>query len=135
MVIAVKKAVKETVEDYSEKLEAIQSEIIDLKVEHCQKDENGKAVVARRYSRDENGKLTLTEEQYIGLVRGECPEFDERFKVLNESIKELENKEVEIDFSTVIPVKRKHLPKDHWDGNREEIFWNFLEDNIDDAKE
>ena len=129
MCIAVKKAIKSIVEDYSEEQTALSEEIVALKVEHCQKDENGKAIIARKYNRDDNGRLTLTEEQYIGLVRGENPEFDKRFKQLNEEMKNIGDKEVEPDFSAVIPVKRKHLPKDQWDGNREEIFWDFIEEN------
>lgn len=132
MLIAVKRAIKEAVENYRENLAAIQEEIVELKVEFCQKDEQGKAVIARRYSRDEDEKLTITEEQYVGLVRGEQPEFDERFKRLNDAVKELGNKKVETDglFNNVIAVKRSQLPKEQWDGNREEIFFDFIKENI-----
>lgn len=137
MMIDVKKIIKSIVDDYSEKLTSMQEEITDLRVEHCQKDGDGKAVVARRYQRDDDGKLTVTEEQYVGLVRGEQPAFDERFKELNDAVKELGNKPaiygegdapIEEKLAEVNAVKRTKVPSD-WNGLREEIFYDFIEEN------
>jgi len=137
MMIEVKKVIKSVVDNYSEKLSAIQEEITELRVTHCQKDGEGKAVVARRYQRDDDGKLTITEEQYVGLVRGEQPEFDSRFKELNDAVKQLgvaeavygdDSRLVEERLSEVKAVKRNKVPID-WNGLREEIFWDFIEEN------
>lgn len=137
MMIDVKKIITPIVDNYSEKLTVLQEEIIALRIEHCQKDSEGKAVVARRYQRDDDGKLTITEEQYVGLVRGEQPAFDERFKELNNAVKELgdkpatygeEDKPIEEKLAEVNAVKRGKVPND-WNGLREEIFYDFIEEN------
>jgi len=137
MMIDVKKIIKPTVDDYSEKLTILQEEITELRVEHCQKGEDGKAIVARRYQKDDEGKLTVTEEQYVGLIRGEQPIFDERFKELNESVKALGNAEavygeedrpIEEKLSEVTTVRRNKIPND-WNGFREELFYDFIDEN------
>lgn len=137
MAIDVKKVIKSTVDDYVENLTVIQEEITALRVEYCQKDDEGKAVVARRYNKDVDGKLTITEEQYVGLVRGEQPNFDARFKELNNAVKGLgeaivtygeDKRPIEEKLHEIKPVKRSQVPVD-WDGNREEIFWDFIEEN------
>jgi len=137
MMIEVKKVIRSAADDYSENIMAIQEEITALRLEYCQKDDEGKAVVARRYSKDTDGKLTITEEQYVGLVRGEQPNFDTRFKELNDAAKELgeaiviygeDKRPIEERLSEVKPAKRSQVPAD-WDGNREEIFWDFIEEN------
>jgi len=137
MMIEIKKVIRPIIDNYSEELERLQEKIAILRVEYCKKDDKGKAVIARRYSRDEDGGLIITEEQYVGLVRGEQPEFDAKLKSLNEAIKSLGNadvkhnnkeKSIEERLAEIKPIKRSKVPTD-WNGLREEIFWDFIEEN------
>jgi len=119
--IEIKKKTKPVFEEYSEKVTALNDEMVDLAVEYCTKDDGGKPVIVGVALPD--GK---TLQRYSGLKQGQQPEYDKRIKEISAEAKRLQNEEHDIDLSGV-KIKKSVLPHDI-NGYQQEMIQDFIQD-------
>jgi len=121
LVYEIRKFFKPIFIDAEYRVEIIQKEISDLKLEFCKKDNENKPILIALA----DGKF-----KYDGLTKGLNPEYDNRIKELVDKVNELNKEEVpedQLDFSEIIKINKDKCPKAVMKIKYWEALQNFIE--------
>lgn len=119
LLIELRKKIKPFLDDPNEKKKTLIKERSDLIIKHCKKRQDGTADVL--YT--DKGNIV-----HKGLAFGECPEYDERMKAIEDQLNIINNEILNIDIDDIKKIKRVQCPKDEMNTEH----WEMLEPWIED---
>ena len=120
------KANKPSADEAGEELQIMDEVFSEVRVEHCKKDKDGKPEVEPIIDPKTGQKLGT---QYMGLTKGECPEFDVALKEHADRRKGFLKETVTLDIPADLTIDKKFLPKDDnkdYDGSLQYFIEDFI---------